>query len=236
VRPALCVHGLSGAAEDLDDLAAGLGGAGYAGVTPCLPGHDGSLPWLMRARLQDWRDEVRREARHLSSETGEPLLVVGLSMGALLGLELATSGEIPIAGVASLAAPLTLGPAARAAAALGRTELGQRFAWPKRGGPDVERRVEVPNTPGLPLGAIADLQALADLCRDRIAALTAPLLVIHAAHDHAAPWEGSIALFGRSGARWRRLVVLDRGFHLVTRDHARDRVTAEVVRFAQLLA
>jgi carboxylesterase len=57
----------------------------------------------------------------------------------------------------------------------------------------------------------------------------APLLVIHARHDHTAPVASAARIAERAHALRTR--ILDRSFHLITVDVERDIVAAEVSTF-----
>ena len=203
-----------------------------------LRGHADGWRGIAEASLEDWRLDVEASARALYAASGRPILLVGLSMGGLLALDLALGGAVPIAGLACLATPLDLGADARAAADLARAaraRLDLQLCWPKFGGPDIQNGRPLPGAASMPLRALAELIELMDGVRRRLADVEAPLLVLQSRHDHTSPATSPTRLAGGVSSSWVRLVVLDAGYHVITRDVGGDRVAAEVARFADQL-
>ncbi|MGM0578007.1 MAG: alpha/beta hydrolase [Myxococcota bacterium] len=231
----MAVHGFTGTPWDVLPVAEGLAADGWSVRVPLLTGHDRGWRGIARARLSDWRRDVEEAARDVHERTGGPVLVVGLSMGALLCLDLAQRGAVPVRAVGSLAAPLRLGRPARALSALSRMGSpgwGERLIWPKIGGPDIANRRPMPGASWMPLRGVAELGDLVRDVRADLAAVRAPLLVVHARRDHTAPPEGASLLAASVSSDWVRLVLLEEGYHVITRDVCEERVAAEVVAFA----
>jgi carboxylesterase len=136
--------------------------------------------------------------------------------------------------VASLAAPLRLGPLGRVVARWAEAgKLDRVHALPKLRGSDVrDRRVRAENPcyAKFPVHAIAELAVgmrAVDVALPRIAA---PVLVLHGKRDHTAPVASAQLIADRLGDR-ARVRVLPRSFHLIAVDVERDVVAAEVVAF-----
>ncbi len=239
---AVVVHGFTGAPWDMHPLAEGLAAVGVHAHVPLLCGHERGPAGVAAATLADWRADVADELRRLHVITGRPVLLVGMSMGGLLVLDAAIRRVAPIAGLAVLAAPLTLGRASRLAAGAARLVAdlqgpvaAQALVLAKRGGSDIANGLEMPGADGIPLLALGEVFGLMDAVRARIEAVEAPLLVVHAAQDHTAPVDGAWELHHRASSRRGRLVILDEGFHILPRDVTRARVVAEVSGWAQTL-
>ena len=234
------LHGFTGSPWDMWPVAEALGQAGVATHVPLLSGHDRGWRAISAVTLADWRRDVTRAAASLHAATGEPVLLAGLSMGGLLSVDLALREEVPIAGVATLAAPLDLGDSARAASSLAgavRERWGVHLPWPKRGGPDIQNGRPLPGATTIPLVALSEVMTLIADVRAGLSRLAVPLLVLQAQDDHTSPDESPWHLAGATvAAPWVRLVVLDHGFHVVTRDVSRERVAREVTAFAAHLA
>src|SRR5204862_3714528 len=96
---------------------------------------------------------------------------------------------------------------------------------------DVEVRGTHPGYRQVPLRALLNLLRLQRLVWRAAPALTAPVLMMHAANDHTCPVDAARALFARLGSRDKRMVVLERSFHVITVDCERDQVLRELETF-----
>jgi carboxylesterase len=179
------------------------------------------------------------------------MVVVGLSMGALLGLRLAAERPAEVAGLVLLSPAAALGRGvvrwlrhplrvlgaldARVAplqAALARVLFG-------KGGSDIADAAVRAGHPGyrhVPLRALMQLLALQRVARADAPRVTQPVLMIHATQDHTCPVAAAQHLYARLGSRAKRLVLLEDSFHVVTVDRERARVQAEVREFLDGLA
>jgi carboxylesterase len=97
----LLIHGLTGTPAEMRHLARKLRRKGFSVMVPQLAGHCGSIKELKRSRWQDWYASVDAAFRYLS-DRHQKVFVSGLSMGALLGLELAAEHGDRVAGLGLL--------------------------------------------------------------------------------------------------------------------------------------
>ena len=149
---------------------------------------------------------------------------------------MAVRTKTPLLGVVALAAPLKLGALAREASRLAATKpWAEPFTWPKFCGSDIRKNVAMPGADGIPLRAVSELNALIESVRHTLPSLKSPLLVIQARHDHTSPPESPWSIIDRAGSSFRRLVILKRGFHVITRDVCWIEVVEEVRAFAKRL-
>lgn len=101
----LLIHGFTASPSEMKPLGEYLHQEGYSIKAPLLPGH-GTIPAdLNQTTWADWFETVRVEAEALLAHG--PVVVIGLSMGALLALE-AGARIKGLAGVVSINAPLVL--------------------------------------------------------------------------------------------------------------------------------
>lgn len=229
------MHGFTGSPYEMRFLGGELARAGIAARGLVLPGHTTSLTELDRTRWQDWAGAVEREVDTMR-ERHRRVALVGQSLGGLLALH-AAAHRPDVACVASLAAPLWLDGLGGKLARLLQGPAGDRVRalvprLPKLGGSDVRdrrARAENPSYRAIPTRALGELLAFMRVVDAELAAVTPPVLVIHAEHDHTAP----VACAARIAERTRAEAVhiLPRSFHLIAIDVERELVAAEVIRF-----
>ena len=92
------LHGLTDSPYSLRHVARLYQSHGFVSVAIRLPGHGTHWRDMMRSRYADWRDEVRR-ARERLRGAGKKVLLVGLSLGGSLALDVASEQPEAVAGV-----------------------------------------------------------------------------------------------------------------------------------------
>ena len=226
----LCVHGFTGTPYEMRYLGTRLHAAGYTVSGPLLPGHGTRPEDLDALRWTDWAGAVEDAFDKLRASCRR-VAVVGQSLGGLLALHLA-SRRTEVAAVATLAAPLWLeGLAGRVSRWAARGSLPVR-TLPKLARSDVRdrrTRAENPCYDRFPVRAIAELVRFMHLVEGELAAIRAPVLVLHGRRDHTAPVASAPRI--AKATRAVRTRVLDRSFHLIAADVERDVVAAEVTAF-----
>jgi carboxylesterase len=240
----LLLHGLTGTAAEMAPVAEALAGR-YPLYLARIAGHETSVAELARTSWSDWYASAVAGADALLGVTPR-IAVVGLSMGAMLTMRLALERPRQVAGVALLSPAIALGrPWVRRLGAgfrvLARLDAELPFvrrclaplAMTKGGSDiaDLEVRRQHPGYRRVPLRALLNLLHLQRSAWAGAPALDQPALVVHAANDHTCPLDGARRLFDRLGSGAKRLVVLERCFHVVTVDCERDRVLAELEAF-----
>ncbi len=234
---ALLVHGFTSTPFEVRFLGERLAAAGITTVGPLLPGHGTTVADLGRTAWPMWAAAVEAELDRLR-ERCRRVVVAGVSLGALLALELASRRGADIAGVCALAAPLWL------------TGLGAEVArWtapgaplacvrtvPKLGGSDVaDPEVERANPAyrAIPTRALAELVAVMRAADAALPAIPVPVLALHGAQDHTAPVGGSERIVARVPRG--RMQLFPRSYHLLAADVERADVADAVIRFIEEL-
>ncbi len=81
----LLIHGLTGAPTEVKPTARYLKQLGYRVEVPLLAGHGAGHEELLATKWQDWLESVRKPLKTLTTEC-EEVVIVGLSVGGLLGV------------------------------------------------------------------------------------------------------------------------------------------------------
>ena len=250
----LLAHGITGAPTEMKPLVRTLANAGFTVACPRLAGHCATLEELKRTRWTDWLGTLESSLRALR-EQHDTVFVGGLSMGALLALQLAVDHPEDVAGVATLSAtffydgwnvprfgqryllPLVL-----------HTPL--RYVWsyhePSPFGIKDERirniiaavyansAAQMPEKYGyseFPAVTIRETFRLIKTVRRNLEKVVAPLLVVHSTEDDMASVANAKFLAARVGSREVETFFVDDTYHVLTLDKRKDDVAGRVAEF-----
>jgi carboxylesterase len=238
----LLVHGFTGTPHEMEGLADPLASAGYAVVGVRLPGH-GEAPTGESNDEAAWQQAVDEAFATLGSSCpGAPRAVIGLSMGALLALELARRQQDAVAALVLLSPAMTLPAAVRALlwfAARALRERGRQRLLP-RGQSDIRDplvRSTHPKSAPFPVAAALSFNALRVAVRARVGTVTQPALIVHSLLDRTCPVSGARWLARHIGSHDVELCILERSGHVIPVDVEREAATARIVAFlARVLA
>jgi carboxylesterase len=234
----LLVHGFTGSPSSLRPLAELLAARGFAVELPRLPGHGTTFCDMLPTRYDDWRAFVEARARALRERT-ERVVLVGLSMGGTLSLDVASGTGAPIAGVVAINSQILdrtgvivrLGPylekilplVPRSLAGLTRNDIAK---------PDVAERAYgwIPSAAGNSL-----LRALPRI-RAQLARMPCPVVVMYSPNDHSVSPQNSRALLGLIRAPELHELVLERSYHVATLDYDQPLIEERIAAFADRLS
>lgn len=211
-------------------LAEELARRGFRARGPLLPGHDLSEgpQGLAKHSYHDWVEAVRREYR-LLCRAHEDVYVVGLSLGGLLTLLLASEEEV--AAVAVVGTPLRFRGATPLAVAVGRWF---KPLLPKKNGSDIvdERARSVhPGMSAMPLASVHELVKLQKLVRSQLARIGAPIFVGHGALDHTARPADADDIVSGVGSEEVVRRLYDRSGHIVPVDFDGAELASDIAEF-----
>lgn len=225
---ALCLHGLTGTPYEIRPVAEALARRGVRARGPVLPGHNETPRELARVAHTEWLAVAQAELDELRAQH-QRVFVVGLSMGGLVSLDLASRN--PVDAVVSIGAPLRLkNPATRLIPLL-------KYLFPmmrKRGGSDIRDDAARARHPGydvMPLSAVHELLRLQARVRTRLADITAPILVAHGALDRTANPEDAREIHATVGSEERALRFFESSGHVVPVDVDGLRLSEAVADF-----
>lgn len=236
---ALLIHGLSGTPYEMRYLGESLAASGIRVLGVRLAGHAGTPEELGRAHYDAWYESVIEGFEQMRSY-GDPVVVVGLSAGAVLAARLAADQGEAVAGLVMLSPAFFLSIWASAVLrTLGRLGPVSRRLYLHSDASDIHdssaRRIH-PGTRLMPLSAPIELLKLSDRVRPKLGRITQPTLVIHSVQDHVCPYDRNVGfLMSRIGSEQKRAVTLTDSYHVISVDSDRERVSQEVLAFASPL-
>ncbi|MDX2009624.1 MAG: alpha/beta fold hydrolase [Myxococcaceae bacterium] len=228
----LLLHGFTGSPWEVRPLGESLADRGFFVRAPRLPGH-GTTPEAML--WVTWRDWVRAAEDAFASLSAFPrVCVAGLSMGALLGLLLAERHGGRVARLVLMAPVMKVRQ--RSGRLLSKVKPllteGLTAGWIQKKTTDLEddeARARAPVLPRYPVARLFDLFELQRLAQRAASRVTGPTLIAAAVNDHVVDFASIEAL--HQTVAGSRLLVLQRGFHILPQDLDRARLNTEVAEF-----
>lgn len=228
----LLLHGFTGSPWEVRPLGEALAARGAFVSCPRLPGHGTTPEALLFAGHRDWLRAAQASLEAL--QPARRLVVAGLSMGALLGMVLASRKQPRLDGLVLMAPVLHL--RSRVEKVFERVHPGALVdllgQWRAKRGTDIEldeARAASPVLSRFPLRAAVELTELQALVREVEPRIECPSLVLAAAQDHVVDTAAVLALGER--LPYARTVLLQRGFHIIPRDTDRALALTEISHF-----
>jgi carboxylesterase len=233
---ALLIHGLTGTPFEMRYLGEQLANAGVRVLGVKLAGHAGAPEELATVTHASWYESAVEGFERLRT-FGDPNIVIGLSMGALLATRLAIDQPEAVAGVVMLAPAFFLPLQSRFVLRALRpaAQLAEMIFFHRPGGSDIHDAAARGIHPGsrlIPLRAALNLLELSDYLRPKIDAVEQPTLLIHSRNDHVCPFATNVDfVMDNLSSQQKRLVTLEESFHVVTVDSEKERVAQEIIEF-----
>ncbi len=227
-RGVLLLHGFAGTPPELRRLGEHLAANGYRCRGPALAGHATTPEALEATTRHDWMRSAQAELDALAHEC-EGVMVVGQSMGGTIALHLAAN-DLRVVAVATLAAPVWLSGLAPRVIPVAR----RLMRWHRAGNDidlyDLEAIDDLYSHGMRPMKAIHQFTRLLREARDELAAIRAPVLVLHGGRDRTIAPANAVEIERRlvcSREVQRR--VFPRSGHGMSVDVDRDDINAAVL-------
>ena len=227
----LLVHGFTASPREMRGLGAFLHREhGYTVLGVRLAGHATTPEDMAHMRWQDWVASAEDGWHMLQSAGFQDVVVVGLSMGGVVALLLAS--YLPVKGVVSMAAPYDIAiPWRERVLALFRPFIpkGEGRVFDPKG---FEGRVAYPVNPAR---SVLELEAMLGVLRQALPRVQAPALVLHSRDDLYVPPHNAEQIFAALRSPQKQLVWVEGSSHVVTLDAARETVFRTVGDFVHSL-
>jgi carboxylesterase len=249
----LLVHGLAGTPNEMRQLGRSLQGAGFEVHGVQLAGHCGTLDDLVATHWHDWVASVHAAAQRLRARV-DRLVVMGLSMGAVLSLELAATRPDLVDGVGALSTsfwhdgwsmpvftrfafllkPVRALGIGRRRMFLERPPYGIRNAGLRK---YVVAHMQGPDSgaaglSGTPWYSIIEMHDLSKHVRRRLGDVRAPCLVVHATEDDVSSLANADLVSSSVQGPVERLL-LENSYHMITIDSDRRLLTQRAIDFVK---
>src|SRR5882672_4070556 len=261
----MLLHGLTGCPTELGYLAHWLRGrARYHVTCPRLINHGQPMAVLARTK---WREiyasarEAFLEARSAARVEGVPLVIGGLSLGAVLSLMLAAEFPDDVAGAACLAPTLFYDGWSvpwyhRLIPLVDYTPL-KYFTYFREDEPfglkDKSLRAKIAaryretslrdssdaakfGYAHFPVRLFCEMRHLIRMCKRALPRVACPVLVVQAEQDDVTGPRNAQFIIERVGSSRRELLLLKQSYHLVSADRERSRVAQRLQEFCASLA
>lgn len=234
---ALVVHGATGTPYEMRYLGQQLAARGIRVRGVRLAGHASAPEDLGGTTYDNWYESVVRGFEELRAY-GDPNVVIGLSVGAVLAARLAEDQPEAVSGLAMLAPAFFL-PwwqtlLIKTVSLLG--PITKSIYIQNHDGSDIHDQSAVlihPTTRLWPLSAPIELLKLSAVVRARLDRIKQPALIMHSINDHTCPARKTVDyLMEHIGSAQKRAVMLEQSYHVITVDCDKDRIVSEVLTFA----
>jgi carboxylesterase len=228
------IHGFTGSPMSLRPLAELLHAAGFSVELPRLPGHGTTWRDMLPTRYDDWRQHVVSTVKALRART-EHVVMIGLSMGGTLSLDVASGGGAEVAGVITINAQILdrqgivvkLGPYLEKILPLVPASIAGLTAN------DIAKPQTLEQAyPWVPSAAGNSLLRALPRVRAQLDHVPCPVLVMYSANDHSVSPENSRALLRLIRCPSLEKVVLERSYHVATLDYDQALILERAVAFA----
>jgi len=222
----LIVHGFTGAPSEMRLVGKYLNSLGYTVLAPRLLGHGTTPEEMAKTSWPHWYSSVE-DGYHILSGTCREVAAVGLSMGGLLSLQLAS--EYKLSKLVLLSTPIYI--ANKRIKLLPLYRMFTNFVRKKRKRLPAEGEEYSISYELTPLASLSSLLNLIEHVAQRLPSITLPTLIMQSKREHTVEPESAQFIYNNLGSTEKKLVWLNRSGHIITLDAERDLVFEEIGRF-----
>ncbi len=224
----LLLHGFTSSVKTVSGMVPHLEAAGIPYRMPVLRGHGGIYTDLEGCTAQDWLDDAEAALLDLAKEV-DRVVVVGLSMGGLISLNLGIRHPDVVAGVCTWAASLLFrDPLTPLAGVMARVV----DTWPSPNAfNDQSLALESENYPRFPTEAFTSLRYFARDTGLRLGQVKVPVCVMHSKADQVISPASANVIYRDVSSTHREIHWFEKSGHEMGQDCERDQVFAETMAY-----
>jgi carboxylesterase len=224
----LLLHGFTSHLNTVNGLVPHLEAAGIPYMMPILRGHGTRYQDLHGVTDRDWYADAERALLKLWNDV-DRIVVVGLSMGGLVALELAMRHPDKIAGIVSVAASLKFADPLSAL-----TPVLSRFVkyWPSPNSfNDLSLKENCENYSKFATSAFAHLWRYSQEIADRLREVHVPIRILQSKRDQIVAPASANIIYEKVSSPIREIVWYEESGHEMMQDLEADKVFADVMEF-----
>ncbi len=224
----LLLHGFTSSTDTVDGLIPYLNKEKIPFERPILRGHGTRYQDLRGVRSRDWYVDAERALIKLHTD-GYRVVVVGLSMGGLVALDLAMRHPEMIAGIVTVAAALKF-KQLRAMT----TQAFDKFIryWPAPNAyTDPELAKRGTNYKRFPLDAFSSLFRYSKRIAERLPEVHVPIRVLQSKADQIVAPESANIIYEKVSSPLRQIVWFEKSGHEMMQDCEAEAVLTEIMNF-----
>ncbi len=230
----LC-HGYLAAPEEMRPLGEYLHDAGYTVYGVRLQGFGTAPEQLRDVTWKDWVLSFNR-AYAVVRNSCQKVILGGFSAGALLVLLNAARKQSAIDSIFCIDTPLILmkrHTCTIAPAALGWNRMMKKIGMGVTMAESIENISETPdiNYPVHYLEGVREFCNLMSVCRDHLAEVEAPCLIIHGSDDPVADPESADVIYKHIASSIKKKVFVEADYHNLVQQNGREKIFHEVLEF-----
>jgi carboxylesterase len=224
----LLLHGFTSSLKTVDGLVPHLERAGIPYRMPVLRGHGTKWEDLEGVTARDWYADAEEALTELSAEV-DAVVVVGLSMGGLVALELAMNHPMRVGAVVTVAAALRFkDPLSRLTPMMAKVVR----SWPSPesfNDPTLRSRCE--NYPRFATDAFASLYEYAQEIESRLGEVQVPVCVLQSKRDQVVAPVSANQIYERVASQHREIHWFQRSGHEMMQDLEADDVFESIMSY-----
>ncbi len=224
----LLLHGFTSDVATVSGLVPYLDEAGIPYKMPILRGHGTRYQDLHGVTDRDWYADAERALLRLWNDV-DRIVVVGLSMGGLVALELAMRHPDKICGLVTVAAALKFADPLSAL-----TPMLSRVVkyWPSpESFNDPSLKVNCKNYPKFATSAFAHLFDYSQRIAEKLREVHVPIRVLQSKKDQIVAPESANIIYEKVSSQVREIVWYEKSGHEMMQDLEADKVFADIMEF-----
>lgn len=229
-RAVLLLHGFTGHSADVRMLGRYLEKKGYTSHAPIYRGHGVEPEKLLGTGPKDWKEDVEEAYEYLLFLGYEEIAIAGLSLGGVLGLDLAASKRIK--GIVPMCTPMFFD---------NKTQLTKGFQSFARQYKQFQQldeetiKQQVDNLMEQSKPLFQRLAPFIDEVSQKIDQIYAPAFIVQAVKDEMINPESADYIYNHIGSEEKNIKWYKESSHVITMDKEKDQLHEDIFAFLENL-